>query len=102
MVAVNTEGYLVNADQWTQEWAEQIAAQEKIQLTSEHWVIIKSLRAFYQEYELVPSMRVWMKLIRQDLSEEQASTLYIAQLFSSHPLKMAARISGLPKPKQCL
>lgn len=102
MVTVNAEGYLVNASQWTQEWAEQVAAQKKIQLTQAHWIIIKELRAFYQEYELVPSMRVWMKLIRQHLSEEQASTLYVTQLFSSHPLKIAAMISGLPKPKQCL
>lgn len=102
MVVFDREGYLIDLTQWTPALAEQIAAEENIQLTPEHWQIIQDLRAFYQQYELVPSMRVWLKLIRQQLSETQASTLHISQLFSTQPLKVAARIAGLPKPKQCL
>ena len=102
MVEFDREGYLKHCNQWTSELAEQIAAQENIQLTPEHWAIIEGLRFFYQHYELVPSMRVWLKLIRQQLGEAQVSTLYVSQLFSSQPLKVAARIAGLPKPKQCL
>ncbi len=102
LVMFDRNGYLTDITQWTPELAEMIAAQEQIQLTPEHWIIIEGLRIFYQTYELIPNMRVWAKLIRQQLGDMQASTLYITQLFSAQPLKVAARIAGLPKPKQCL
>ena len=103
MVAlVDREGYLKQFDQWTPEWAQATAEQAAIVLTSSHWAIIHILRDFYCAYQLVPSMRVWSKLIREKMPETCASTLYLSQLFTAHPLKIAARIAGLPKPKQCL
>lgn len=102
VVLVDREGYLKQFDQWTPEWAQTTAEQASIMLTSSHWIIIQILRDFYCAYQLVPSMRVWSKIIREKIGEEYASTLYLSQLFSTHPLKVAARIAGLPKPKQCL
>ena len=102
MVDFDREGYLKDINQWTPTLAEDIAIELSIQLTPQHWIIIEGLRDFYQTYQLIPSMRVWLKLIRQQPHFANASTLYLAQLFSSQPLNIATRIAGLPKPKQCL
>ena len=102
MVEFDRDGYLKDMRQWTPELAEKISAELAIQLTPQHWMLMAGLRDFYQTYQLIPSMRVWLKLIRQQPNFASASTLYLAQLFSSQPLNIATRIAGLPKPKQCL
>ena len=37
-------GYLVNAEDWTEELATHIATQEKLELSDKHWDVIKHLR----------------------------------------------------------
>ena len=45
-------GYLVNAEDWSEELATQIATQEKLELSERHWDVIKHLRDefFKQEH----------------------------------------------------
>ena len=37
-------GYLVNAEDWSEELATQMATQEKLELSDRHWDVIKHLR----------------------------------------------------------
>ena len=37
-------GYLINAEDWTEELAKEIAANEKLELTERHWDVINHLR----------------------------------------------------------
>ncbi|WP_114417783.1 TusE/DsrC/DsvC family sulfur relay protein [Marinospirillum perlucidum] len=99
---LDPEGYLIHLEDWSEEVAEILAAQEERQLTPAHWEILKLLRQFYQEFEMSPAMRPFSKYLRQHLGADQARSIYLMQLFGESPAKEAARLAGLPKPDNCL
>lgn len=98
----DSEGYLKQLSDWTPAVAETIAAQENISLTPAHWEMIEFLRNLYQEYGVIPPMRILVKAIAQALGPEKGSSIYLMQLFTGTPLRIASKIAGLPKPTNCL
>lgn len=100
--ARDTNGFLINLDEWSPEIAQLIAQDEAIQLSEAHWEVIEILRAFYQEYQLSPAMRILVKLIKEQLGEEKGNSIYLLGLFPQSPAKLASKIAGLPKPTNCL
>lgn len=100
--AVDAEGFLQDLNSWTPEIAEQIASQENISLTPEHWEIIHLIRKFYHQFDLSPAMRPLVKFAGKELGESKGKSIYLMQLFPPSPAKIAAKIAGLPKPANCL
>ncbi len=95
-VEVNDEGFLVESDQWTPEIAEAIAAEVGIgPLTEKHWQVITFCREDAAAQGQPPGLRRISKLSGINMKE-----LY--QLFPKGPGKLAARVSGLPKPQGCI
>lgn len=101
-IPTDSEGYLQNLEDWSEDVATLIAEQEGLSLTGEHWPIILLLRQFYDEYEVSPAMRPLVKYIGVHLGKEQAKSMYLMQLFGESPAKMISKIAGLPKPTNCL
>lgn len=101
-ITTDDEGYLANLSDWQPDVAELIAQQEGLTLSPEHWEIITVLRQFYQEFELSPAMRPFIKYIGLQLGKDKARSIYLMQLFGESPAKMASKIAGLPKPTNCL
>ncbi|OMH32683.1 TusE/DsrC/DsvC family sulfur relay protein [Motiliproteus sp. MSK22-1] len=101
-ISVDVEGYLRNLDDWSEQVAEVIAESEGLQLTSEHWEIVRLLRDFYQEYKVSPAMRILVKQVKNSLGSEKGSSIYLMKLFPGSPAKLASKIAGLPKPTNCL
>jgi tRNA 2-thiouridine synthesizing protein E len=94
-VTVNDEGFLTEYDQWTDEIAEVLAKQIEIDLTDEHWKVIRFLRDdFKTEGETATSRRV-QQVGGVSVKEQFA-------LFPKKPQKKMAYIAGLPKPKGCV
>lgn len=102
IIALDKEGFLKNLSEWNREIATEIAARENIVLTAEHWEVIELLRKFYQEFQISPSMRALVKRTEQLLGAEKGRSVYLLQLFPPSPAKLASKISGLPKPPNCL
>ena len=95
-IEVDDEGFLVNSDQWTREVAEVIATEAGIgPLTDRHWQVIDFCRKDTQEQGTPPGLRRIAKLSNVNMKE-----LY--RLFPKGPGKLAARVSGLPKPQGCI
>ena len=101
-VKTDPQGFLVSLNDWNQEVAKEIAANESIELTDAHWEVIDLLRSFYREFELSPSMRIFVKHIKQNLGDRKGNSIYLMSLFPGSPAKLASKISGLPKPDNCL
>jgi tRNA 2-thiouridine synthesizing protein E len=80
-VQTDAEGYLANRDDWSEELAREYATQMGIELTDEHWKVIK-LRKISKR------------------SETPIKSIY--KLFPDGPAKLVAKIAGIPKPKSCL
>ncbi len=99
--AVDKEGFLKNLSDWNKEVATTIALKENILLTDNHWEIIELVRKFYQEFELSPSMRAFVKYTEKKLGSEKGKSVYLLQLFPQSPAKLACKIAGLPKPTNC-
>ncbi len=101
-IETDKEGYLCDLNQWSPEIAKQLAHAENIDLSPAHWEIIELLREFYREFELSPAMRVLVKQVGLKLGAEKGKSIYLMQLFPPSPAKIASKISGLPRPDNCL
>jgi len=96
------EGYLANINEWEPGVAEVMANQDDLELTSEHWEIIKFLREYYEEYQIAPAVRVLTKAVSKKLGASKGNSKYLYALFPYGPGKQACRYAGLPKPTGCV
>jgi TusE/DsrC/DsvC family sulfur relay protein len=96
LVETNDEGFLLNSGEWTPEVGEAIAREVGVwPLTEKHWSVITFCREDAAREGASPGLRRIAKSSGVDMK-----TLY--QLFPKGPGKLAARISGLPKPQGCV
>ncbi len=101
-INTNHEGFLTDAGAWSTAVAELLFEAHGIEPSASHWEIINLVREYCAEGNEPPSMRSLVKEVRQRLTPDKAKSIYLMKLFGSSPAKMAARLAGLPKPKNCL
>ena len=101
-VEVDEEGYLEDLNEWTEEIAIAMAEAEDVELTEEHWDIIKFLREYYEEYQIAPAVRVLTKAVGKRLGKAKGNSKYLYSLFPYGPGKQACKYAGLPKPTGCV
>jgi tRNA 2-thiouridine synthesizing protein E len=95
-VAVDTEGFLTDPSEWTEEIAREIAREHGIEpLSDRHWQVINYMRNTYLQTGAAPTIRTLGKASGVPIKE-----LY--QLFPKGPAKLAAKIAGIPKPRGCI
>jgi tRNA 2-thiouridine synthesizing protein E len=95
-VDVDTEGFLTDPAQWSEELAAQIDAENGIpELTDRHWLVVRFMRERYLASGNAPSIRALGK-------ESGVPVKELYQLFPKGPAKLAAKIGGIPKPKGCI
>jgi TusE/DsrC/DsvC family sulfur relay protein len=95
-IEVNEEGFLMDSSQWTPEVAEAIAKQIGIdELNDQHWKVITFCREDAAKQGTPPGLRRISKNSGVNMKD-----LY--QLFPKGPGKLAAMVSGLPKPQGCI
>ncbi|MFC2971320.1 TusE/DsrC/DsvC family sulfur relay protein [Azotobacter bryophylli] len=99
---LDKDGYLIELQDWSETVAEALAAREELELSAEHWEILRLLRTFYAEFQLSPATRPLIKYVAQQLGPEKGNSLHLNRLFKGTPAKLAAKLAGLPKPTNCL
>lgn len=93
-VQVNEQGYLTDRNQWSKEVGAEIASEEGIDMTDEHWKVIDYLRD--QHKQEIPLT------IRKVGKSGVVSIKEFYGLFPNGPLKISSRIAGIPKPVGCI
>jgi tRNA 2-thiouridine synthesizing protein E len=93
-VAITREGYLEDFSIWTKAIAEEIAAEEGIVLTGEHFLFLDFLRQCQSDGEKISIRSIHKSGILN------LKTFYT--LFPGAALRKAARIAGIPKPENCV
>jgi TusE/DsrC/DsvC family sulfur relay protein len=94
-VTVNEEGFLTEYDEWSEEIAAELAKNIEVEMTEEHWALIKWLREDYKEKgETATTRRV------QTVGGVPTKKQF--ELFPKKPAKKMAYIGGVPKPKGCV
>ena len=101
-IETDSQGYLLDSQQWSEDLIPLLAEQEEIEITDEHLEIIRFLRAFYLEFNTSPAIRMLVKAVSQQFSEEKGNSRYLYRLFPKGPAKQATKLAGLPKPVKCI
>ena len=101
-IEADEEGYLINITEWDEGLADQIAKDEGITMSPEHWEVVNFLREYYSEYQIAPAVRVLTKAIAKKMGPEKGNNKYLYELFPYGPGKQACKIAGLPKPTGCV
>ena len=92
---LNEEGYLTDRSGWNRHVATEIAKEEGIDLTGDHWKVLDFIEKDFAEKNTVPGMRRLNKV-------GGIPTKDLYRLFPNGPIKKAARIAGFPKPASCV
>ncbi len=96
------EGYLIDLASWNKELAVLIAADEEIEMSSDHWEVVDFLRQYYEDFQIAPAVRVLTKAVKKKMGAEKGNSKYLYELFPYGPGKQACKIAGLPKPTGCI
>jgi TusE/DsrC/DsvC family sulfur relay protein len=94
-VELDADGYLADSNQWNEAIAEALAAEHRITLTERHWHVIRFCREDAAARGESPGVRHITRSIDVTMRE-------MYELFPKGPGKLAALISGLPKPESCI
>ena len=96
MPEVDKEGYLVDPADWTEEIAREFARRENIELTPEHWTVIRFMRAYQEEHQVPPDVRFAMR----ELTERHgAGRNRLFELFPYGYVQQACKIAGMKRPR---
>ena len=99
-IATDSEGYILNLDEWSEAFAVARAKEEGLELTSEHWQVIRYLRDYYHEHGVQAQVRVMIPHFRELWGEAKGSNHYLHELFPiGGPQKQGNRLAGLLRTK---
>ena len=96
-ITLNEDGFMQNPEEWDDEVAKALAKAEEgiVDMSEDHWVVVKYIREYYLEKNLAP-------MVRKVCKNSGFSLKYIFELFPSGPAKGACKVAGLPKPDGCV
>ena len=93
-VELDETGYLKDFSQWSSEVAQWLAQRNGIELTEEHFKVIRVIQAYYRKHKVGPILTLVSK-------ECGKSYKQLHELFGKQPGKRAAKLAGLPKGTGC-
>jgi TusE/DsrC/DsvC family sulfur relay protein len=94
------EGYIVDPEEWNQEIARQLAAEENLELTPDFWPILDFMRAYWIDHRIAPDVRhVIDFLVSEQGYEKKAAKKHLFDLFPYGYVKQACKIAGMQRPR---
>ena len=94
-VTVDDEGFMTVYDEWDEATGAALAEAIGVDMTDEHWQVIRFLRDDFKVQGATPT-------IRRVSTAGGVDTKKLFQLFPKKPAKKMAYIAGLPKPAGCV
>ncbi len=94
-LTVDTEGFLVNRDDWSEEAARELARADGMEVSDEIMRYIVEARKMYDANGVVPPIRKFAKAM-------DVSTKDLYDTFQKGPMKLICKWGGLPKPTGCV
>lgn len=99
--ALDEDGFLADAGQWTPAVAVALAGRDGVELGEDHWWLIEFVRDYHRRYGNPPLMRVVVAEFGKYRPQARGSReLY--RLFPDGPVRLACKYGGLPKPDWCI
>jgi len=94
---VDDEGYLIEPQDWNEEVAMQLALQENIQLTEDHWDAIRFMRDYYADHQIAPDVRHVTKHLAKRMGPDSPNAVF--EMFPYGYVKQACKIAGMKRPR---
>ena len=99
-IETDSEGYLVDRGQWSEDFARAQARAEGLPLTPAHWEVIRFLREHYAEHGVQAQVRVMIRHFTATWGPERGSNHHLHEMFPrGGPQKQGNRLAGLLRTK---
>lgn len=99
-LARDPEGYIVDPDDWSEALAEQLAAEENLQLTQDYWPVLHFMREYWQLHKIAPDVRHVTKFLAESNGyDKKEAKKQLFQLFPYGYVKQACKIAGMQRPR---
>ncbi len=99
-ILLDGEGYLLDLDQWSEDFVRVRAEFEELTLTQEHWAIIHYIREYYEKNNVQAPVRDMIKHFKKEWGKDKGNTRYLHKIFPlGGPQKQGNRLAGVRKPK---
>jgi tRNA 2-thiouridine synthesizing protein E len=93
----NPIDHQLDLEDWSEKQGHEIARQEGIEMTNEHWAVIHNLRDYYLKHGLAKNGRELGDMLDSEYAG-QGGRKYLRRLFPEGPVAQGMRIAGLPVP----
>ena len=96
----DTEGYMVDPEDWNEGLARQLAMEEGLTLNDNYWVVLNFMRRYWNEHHVAPDVRHVINHLKKerDLEKKQAKQ-HLFSLFPYGYVKQACKIAGMKRPR---
>lgn len=99
-VMTDAEGYIIDIDEWTEDFAIALAKQEGLELTEEHWQVIHYIRDYYLEHHVQAQVRAMIKHFAKEWGKEKGNNRYLHDIFpKGGPQKQGNRLAGIHRTR---
>jgi tRNA 2-thiouridine synthesizing protein E len=99
-IETDSEGYLVDRGQWSEDFARALAKAEGLVLTPAHWEVIRFLRDYHDAHGVQPQVRVMIRHFTKLWGPERGSNHHLHEMFPrGGPQKQGNRLAGLLRTK---
>lgn len=100
VVLTDSEGYIINMDEWSEDFVMAQARRENLELTEEHWEVVMFLREYYETHGVQCEVRKMVKHFRVVWDKDRGSSTYLHRIFPrGGPQKQGNRLAGLLRTK---
>ena len=98
-VPTDEEGYLVDPSDWDESVAEALAQREGIALTELHWNVLRFMREFLDEHQLIPDARFVIRFLADEAGAGDAARQRLFEPFPYGYVRQACKIAGMRRPR---
>ncbi len=100
IILTDSEGYIVNMDDWTDAFVIAQAEREQLELTEEHWQVVYFLRDYYEKHGVQCEVRKMVKYFKIEWNADRGASTYLHRIFPrGGPQKQGNRLAGLLRTK---
>lgn len=94
------DGYVVDPEDWDDDLAQTLAAEEDLVLTEEYWPIVRFMREYWEHHKVAPDVRHVIKHLVEDYSyDKKLAKQHLFKLFPYGYVKQACKIAGMKRPR---
>jgi len=97
-VQTDEDGFLLDPEDWDEDFALATAKKSDLPLNQDHWRVIHMIRQLYADSGVVPELRTILKKLRDEIGKDNATRKYVYTLFPYGYGQQGCKIAGMRKP----